>query len=136
MSKPITVRGLAEFSRSLRQMDAALPKELRVALNEAANIIVVNVQRKVPRRSGRAARSVTARSTRTLVRVSAGGPRAPYYPWLDFGGRVGRKRSVHRRFIKSGRYIYPTYSARRDEITRVMDRGLTRLARSAGLEVT
>lgn len=136
MVEPIRIRGLAEFNRSLRKINTDLPKELRKALNKGAELVVEWAAPRVPSRSGKARRSVRASSTRTAARVTGGGPRVPYYPWLDFGGRVGRKRSVHRAFDGTGRYIYPGYHARQDEIYDELARVLVELAEAAGLDVT
>lgn len=135
MAEPIQIKGLAEFSRNLRKLDSDLPKALRLAMNEAANVIVDYAQPRVPRRSGRAARSIKARSTRTAVRIQGGGARVPYYPWLDFGGRVGRKRSINRPFMKEGRYIYAGFHAKRATFEQVLVESLIKTARSAGVEV-
>lgn len=133
---PIKVDGLAKFSRDLRKVDAELPKALRVSFNRAAGIVVDWAQPRVPRRSGRASRSVKARSTRTAVRVAAGGPRVPYFPWLDFGGKVGRRRSVDRPYKKSGRYLWAGYAANRDQVADVMADELRKVASSTGWDVT
>lgn len=133
---PIKVDGLAKFSRDLRKVDAELPKGLRVSFNKAAGIVVDWAQPRVPRRSGRASRSVKARSTRTAVRVAAGGPRVPYFPWLDFGGKVGRRRSVDRPYKKSGRYLWAGYAANRDQVADVMADELRKVASSTGWDVT
>lgn len=135
MADLVKVQGLAEFSRALRKLDAEAPKGLRLAANEAANLLIGKTRPLIPRRTGKAAASLKAKSTRTLVRVSMGGPRAPYMPWLDYGGRVGRKKSVVRPFIKEGRYLYPTYHANRDEFERVLRTALVKVAQGAGLEV-
>ncbi len=138
MSDAIRVEGLAQFSRSLKKVDASLPKALRLALNEAANVVVEDARPKIPRRTGRAQKALRASSTRTASRVSAGSARAPYLPWLDFGGE-GRKRGrpARRPFIKTGRYVYPTYYELRDsgEFERVLNRELRAVARLAGLDV-
>lgn len=133
----IAIDGLTEFNRNLKKLDADLPKALRVALNEAADVVVGYAKPRVPKRSGRAQRSVKARSTRTAVRVSGGGNRAPYYPWLDFGGRVGRGLSVQRRFMKDGRYIYEGYFRKKEsgEFQEALNRALLDVARQAGVEV-
>lgn len=131
----IAVRGLREYQRALKKLDADLPKGLRLALNQAAELLVSKTVPKIPRRTGRAAASLKARSTRTAARVAVGGRRAAYYPWLDFGGRVGRGRSVARQFIPEGRYIYPTLAENRDEITTVLERALVGIAQGAGVEV-
>lgn len=131
---PIRIEGLTKFSRALRKLDADAPKGLRLAFNEAADVVVVRVKSKVPKRSGRAARSVKARSTRTQARVSVGGATAPYFPWLDFGGRTGRRKRTVRPFIKEGRYLFPSLGESHDEIQAVLERSLSGVIRSAGLE--
>lgn len=134
--EPIKVEGLADFSRNLRKLDNDLPKALRVAHNQVAQIVVNWAQPKVPRKTGRAAQSIKAKSTRTESRVQGGSARAPYYPWLDFGGRVGRKKSVKRPFIKGGRYIYAGLDANREQLTEVLTKSLLDVARQAGVEVS
>lgn len=131
----IKVTGLAEFTRSLRKLDKNLPKGLRLAHNEAAQIVVDWAKPRVPRDSGGAAGTVKARSSRTMTRVSGGSARYPYYPWLDFGGAVGPHRSVRRQFIKEGRYIYPGYTTNRDQVHEALLDALLRVAREAGVEV-
>lgn len=135
VAEPIRIDGLAEFSRNLKKLDSDLPKALRIAMNEAADVVVKHATMRIPRRSGRAQRSLKARSTRTTVRVAAGGRVAPYYPWLDFGGRVGRNRSVRRPFLKEGRYIYAAYFEKRRTFEEVLTRALLGVAASAGIEV-
>jgi hypothetical protein len=78
---------------------------------------------------------VKAKSTRTAVRVAGGGARVPYYSWLDFGGRVGRGRSVQRPFLRQGRYIYRAYFANRDRFGEMLEDVLVDVARQAGMEV-
>lgn len=135
MREPIKISGLREFQRGLKTIDSDLPKALRMALNDAANLIVDDAKPRVPRRSGRAAGSIKARSTRTLARVQGGGNRAVYYPWLDFGGRVGRNKSVRRPFLKDGRYIYAAYDRRKGEFGQKLEANLLDVARKAGLGV-
>lgn len=137
MTRPtVQVTGLNEFKRGLRDMDRELPKALRVALNTGAEVIVDDARPRVERRTGRAASTVKARSTQNKARVVGGGNRAPYYPWLDFGGRVGRGRGVDRPFLTNGRYIYDAFFRRRDEFVDVMRDELLDVARTAGIEVT
>lgn len=136
VADPIKIQGLAEFNRSLRKLDKELPKALRLAHNKAAQIVVDYAQPRVPSRSGKARRSVKAKSTRTASRVSGGGKRVPYYPWLDFGGRVGPRKSVRRPFIKEGRYLYPGLGANYDEIHQALLDALLQVAKEAGVEVT
>jgi hypothetical protein len=131
----IAVEGLAEFNRGLRRLDSDAPKALRIALNEAADLLISRTVPLIPRRSGAAAKSLKAKSTRTSARVSVGGRRAPYYPWLDFGGRTGPKKSVERPFYSDGRYLYPTLGRVRPEIEQKLRDALVGVAEGVGLEV-
>lgn len=136
MIDPIRIEGLAEFNRALRRMDSELPKGLRLAGNRAATVVVDWAVPRIPRRTGRAARSVKARSTRTATRVASGGTRAPHMPWLDFGGQGRIKgKPAKRPFIKEGRYVWAGYVANRAEVERVLQESLLEVARGAGVEV-
>lgn len=136
MSESIRVEGLKGFVRSLKELDRELPTAMRHANNAVASIVVDDARPKIAVRTGKAQRTLKAKSTRTAVRVSAGSKKAPYYGWLDFGGSTGRKRSVRRPFMEEGRYIYPSYSANRDEVLDAMVTAYTVVARNAGLDVT
>ncbi len=138
MTDAIRIVGLREFQRGLRQLDAGLPKALRVAMNSAADVIVAEARPRVPRGpSGRAAASVVARSTRGRARVEGGGRRAPYYPWLDFGGTIRPRGPIRRPFIgRTGRYIYNAFFARRAQFTERLSDELVKVAAEAGIEVT
>jgi HK97 gp10 family phage protein len=134
--EPIAVEGLRDLSRRLRAVDTSLPKALRLAANEAAEIVVLEARRDVPRKSGKAAKSIKAKSTRTSVRITSGGNRAPYMPWLDFGGRVGKNDTAKRPFIADGRYLWPAIYAKRQEVEETFRASLARIIADAGLEVT
>lgn len=137
MPEAIKINGLSEFVRNLRKLDGELPKALRVSLNQAAQIVVDDARPRVPSRSGRARRSVRVASTRDRVRVRGGGARAPYYPWLDFGGRINPtgRFVIERPFYADGRYIYEAFYRRRDEFDTVLTNNLLDAASSAGIEV-
>lgn len=135
MIEKVGVQGLTELRRSLKKLDANLPKAMRVALNEASDYLISRARPQIPQRTGAARASLKARSTGTAVRVGVGGRKAPYFPWLDFGGRTGRNRSVARPFIKEGRYLYPTLRKDRQQFTDIMQGALTAVAENAGLEV-
>lgn len=133
--EPIEIEGLRDFMRSLRALDSALPKALRVAGNEAAAIVVDEARGRVPRRSGRAAGSVKAKSTRTAVRITSGGKRAPYFPWLDYGGKVGRNNTAERKWMPDGRYVYPAFTDKRRAVDDAYRSALRRIASDAGLDM-
>lgn len=135
VADPIRIEGLREFIRAVKSADADLPKAVRLAGNAAADIVVRAAKPRVPRRSGRAAGSIRARSTQSEARVASGGARAPYMPWLDFGGRVGRNHATRRPFIKRGRYVWAAFADRIPQIQEAMTESLSDVARRAGLEV-
>lgn len=134
--KPIEIVGLREFNRALKGLDSNLPKAVRLALNEATDLVIDYAVPDIPTRTGRAARSVRAKSTRTEARVSAGGTRVPYYPWLDFGGAGPNNRPAPRPFRKSGRYLFVAYNEHRSEFTSILERALHKVATDAGLDVS
>lgn len=133
----VDIDGLRQFQASLRKADAELPKRLKVLLGSVSDIVIDYAKPKVPRRSGSAAASITRRLDGRAAKISVGGRKAPYYPWLDFGGE-GRKagRPARRPFITEGRYLYPGLRLKGDEIQRTLEEGFAELARDAGLEVT
>jgi hypothetical protein len=137
MAEPVKIEGLNQFVRDLKTIDAELPKMVRRAFNASTDLVVDDARPQIPRRSGRARGSVRSRSTQTFARITGGGAKAPHYPWLDFGGRVGRRKSVHRAFLVEGRYIYRSYYdlQARGEFERVMVAELLNVVRSAGIEV-
>lgn len=135
MEAAIKIEGLREFTKALKTLDGELPKMVRLALNEAAGVVVNYGRARIPRQSGRAAATIRPRSTRTAVRVVEGSNRAPYVPWLDFGGSVGRNRSVQRRFYSEGRYLYPALQDEKEAIRAALESALTRVVEAAGLDL-
>lgn len=137
MPEIIKVDGLAAFSRDLKKLDAGLPKVLRLALNESADIVVDEASPRIPTRTGRAKASLKAKSSRTESRIAGGSGRVPYYGWLDFGGEGRRRgRPSARPFQPQGRYVYAAYFKRRKEFDDKLSESLLRVASSAGIEVT
>jgi len=133
----IEITGLREFQAALRQVDADLPKQLRVAQNEAMGLIIDYASAHMPSVKGAARASLKGRSTQREAKIGLGGRKAPYAPWLDFGGQGRIKgRPAPRPFIREGRYVYKGLRVKRDDITKILTDGLTALAASAGLEIT
>ena len=56
--------------------------------------------------------------------------------FAEFGGAVGRKKSVKRPFIKSGRSLYPAFKRRYLQVIEAAQEGLADLAKESGLEVS
>jgi len=136
MVAKIQITGLRELQASLRQASKDMPKGLRVALNLASAEVIDYAEPRFPRLTGRAAGSLKARSSQREARVALGGRKAPYAPWLDFGGQ-GRVhgRPAPRPFLSGGRYIYRGVSERHERITEIMSTALADVARGAGLTV-
>lgn len=136
MVDAIRIEGLKELRAGLKEISADLPKALRMAFNDSADIVVQDARPRIPSRTGRAKGTVKARSTQTAARVVGGGAKAPYYPWLDFGGKIPR--GPRRPFLKEGRYIYNAYfrAKRSGRFQESLEKNLVAVARSAGIEVT
>lgn len=138
----VKVTGLRELATAFRQIDSELPKEMRKSFMAISQHVVGLVQQRMVIRSGRAAGSVKARATPRGASIAAGGTAAPYYPWLDFGGSVGRGHkegvpwsgSVRRATQKGGRYLYPAIAEARPEIEAGVDAAVEKTARSAGFD--
>lgn len=133
---PLKISGLREFQAALKSMDGEAQKKLRLVLNEAADLVAAGARRRMPSRSGRAKGSVKTSSSQREARVKGGGAKAPYYPWLDFGGAVGREKSVKRRYYPDGRFIFPAYGEDRGAIEEILAKRLVELAEESGLDVT
>lgn len=140
--EPIKIAGLREFTKAAKAADETTGPMIKGVLNDGINLVLDHARPRVPSKTGVARGSMKAKSTAREARIVAGGTKAPYYPWLDYGGRVGRGRtgpntgSVNRPFYGGGRYLYPAYSAVRADVLRVMEKGLKDLGDQIGLEVT
>lgn len=134
--EPIQVENLRGLQKQLKAAENATPGMLRIALNDVSQVIVNVARPRVPSRSGAARSTLKAASTATAARVAAGGTKAPYFPWLDFGGAVGINKSVRRPFIRGGRYIYVAYSQEHKNIMRLLEKRVTDVIETAGLDVT
>ncbi|ONI73516.1 hypothetical protein ALI144C_44820 [Actinosynnema sp. ALI-1.44] len=135
MTEPINVEGLTALAKSLKRISTEAPKALRVANNHAAEIVVAQARTTVPVLRGKARASLKARSTRTAARAQGGSGRVPYYGWLEFGGRVGRRKATRREQIKGGRYLWPAFAARRQKVLEELAKQLVDLCERSGLDV-
>lgn len=125
-------KGLAEFRAAIERASGEGQERLDGVLAAAAESVVARARRGVPSRTGSAQASIKASG----LAIRAGGSRAPYFPWLDYGGRVGRKKSVARAWRSEGRYVYPALSAEWVALMTDAESELVNLVRGAGLEVT
>jgi hypothetical protein len=129
------VTGLRELSRALRHMSDRTDAELRQILRKIATVAADYIRPTVPSRTGKARRSVRAAPTRTAARITAGGRRAPQFPWLDFGGMGGRGKRNKRPFIAEGRYLFPGVERHREQTVEMAEDMLVDLGRSVGVDV-
>lgn len=147
----LKVTGLRDFQAALRAMDGESQKMIRQALNESADLVVEAAQRRAPVRTGRLRNSIRAASTQRLAQVKEGGAFVPYAGFIDYGGTVGRARNTRerrrarregrasvgavRKFIPTGRILYPAFLSQEKQINAQMQASLLRLAKGAGVAV-
>lgn len=133
----VEVTGLKELSRAFKAIDPKLALTLKGALKDIADEVITVAVRKFDftTRSGNAQASLKARSGLKGAGIAFGGAKAPYYPWLDFGGAVGRSRSVQRTVVRGGRYVYPAIGDSGDMIRDKVGEAVEKAAEGAGFEV-
>jgi hypothetical protein len=126
----------AEARRLARQFDG-LGGDVQKDVNREVGLItgrmVQRIRARVPSKSGRARASVRAKGGK----ITAGGPGAPHYPWLEFGGSTkvpGAGRRVRRDFVKTGRYIFPTISEGKAKDLEAVEKAVARVAEKHGLD--
>lgn len=132
----VEVEGLKELRAALRQAEGRSPKELAAAGLPAATIAASAASRRVPSITGRTAGSVRPFATATGGGVRAGGAKAAWFGWLDFGGRRPQEKAsggLGRPVIKAGRYIYPAIDAEEVRIVDTYVAAIEKLLRQVGL---
>lgn len=132
---PIRIQGLRDIQAALKEIDGEAQKKLRLVLNEAAEMVASEARSRMPSKSGKARASVKVASSQREARVKIGAARAPYAPWLDFGGKVGREGSVVRPFLKDGRYVYPSYYDLKPRLLEKIEQAVRELCTEHGIEV-
>ena len=130
----VEVRGIRELSSAFRRVDAELPKQLKTAFLKIAERVVSVAQSGVPVLTGRAAASIKPRASTRGAGIAFGGSAAEYFPWLNFGGRVGRGGSIVRERVEPDRYIYRAVSSQKEETAAAADEAVKDVARRAGFE--
>lgn len=134
MTGRIEVEGVERVLGNLRRFSSSTPDAAREAGEAAASTIARDARSRVPTGAstgGHAASSVRSQGPTVI----GGGSRFPYYPWIDFGGRVGRGNMTFRPFIRSGRYIWRSFAEHRGALDRQMVDSLVWAGRRSGLEV-
>lgn len=134
MKGQVNVTGLRDLGKALAALETQAPQPLREVMKDIANDVVQDAARRVPHKSGRAASSYKARGGVKGASIAFGGSRAEYAPWLDFGGRVGRNKSVNRKFIKGGRYLYPAIGDNLEHVQARVVAAINDLTRKYGIK--
>lgn len=142
----VEVRGIRELSAAFKKVDGDVAANLKSRFLDIAEAVASTARGKMPQISGAAAGSVKARSSARGASIAFGGTAAPYEPWLDFGGSVGRghwpgkawsgaiKRDWEGVPFGEGRYVYPAISEKREETAEAVDRAIEEAAKGAGFE--
>lgn len=129
MNTEVDFSDFADWQKAMARFSSSADERIAKMLEQAAADVAGDAQRLVPRGpSGRARASLRALGAAVVM----GGARAPYGPWLEFGGRVGIDNSVRRAVVPGGRYIWPSWMKNRTDILTAMERGLDALADESG----
>jgi hypothetical protein len=156
--EPIRVAGLREWQRDLRTLGTELPRELRQANRQAAELIVDEARARAMALGGVAAKvapSLKAQAQSTSASVKGGGSAYPMFGGAEFGaGRDSpRRRRPHerrghpvrgttlvgwRQFESwtgnggdAGRFLYPAIRARQEDVIEFYADVVTRLDQKA-----
>lgn len=129
----VEIEGLKEIQKQLRDLDPDLAKELKQINLAVADMVADMARANVPSKSGAARSTVKAKGEQRYAVIKAGGRKAPYYPWLDFGGRRGQEQKQSRPFIDAGRYLWPTVGRQRQKVVTEYVIGIGQLLDKAGL---
>ncbi len=144
----VEVRGLRELDQAFRSMEGRMDGALKAEFLGLATRVADTARGKVAADvgAGKAAASIKPKASARGASIAFGGTAAPYYPWLDFGGSVGRghkpgvawsgaiTRDWRGKPSGEGRYVYPAIREHRADIAAGVDDVVTRLAQRAGFE--
>jgi hypothetical protein len=128
----VAVSGV-DVRRAADTIAEQLPAHARLLTTQAGQLVIGWARPRVPHRSGRAASSLTLLESQGRATVRAGGSRAPWYSWLDFGGAVGRGGATVRPFVRGGRYLYPGLRAKAPDIDTAQHATVSTVITAAGL---
>lgn len=134
----VRIEGINEVAKALRGISKEASKELRVGMKGIAEMVATDARGRVPKKTGKAAKSIRARGTTKGAAITEGNAKAPHMPWLDYGGStkvLGRGNRVQRPFVPGGRYLYPAIGANSAKISAKAEELITDLARKHGLDV-
>lgn len=121
------------FGAAIAQVQDQIPAMVEGVVLFAAQITIDTARPGVPTVTGKAAKSLQAFLSGGLG-IAQGGGVIDYYRWLELGGESGRAHANRRPVIPEGRYIWPAYQRKEDEIRTEMESAVNKLVASAGLE--
>lgn len=129
----IVVKGLDRYQASLSRARLESTRQLDLLTDRAAQLLRDDTARRVPRgRSGAARASVRVVGGAGTSQVVAGGHKAPYYGWLDFGGVAGRN-GARRPYNRRGRYLLRALFSLDSRLQAETEDALGRVMDSSGL---
>lgn len=131
----IVVDGLRDLGKALKAAEDGATHAMRDAFKEIVQGVITDVRGRVPHDTGKAAASYRARASATGAGIAFGGGKAAYLPWLDFGGRVGRHKSVKRPVIKGGRYLYPAITDNMHDVEEKVAKAIDTITSRYGFKV-
>lgn len=100
----VRARGLDGFIHELDVAEDRLVSGVRDLTRELAKDAADDARDNA--RSGKKT-GASMNSIRAMGPVVRAGDDVPWYGFADFGGRVGKDRSIVRRYIKGGRWLFP-----------------------------
>ncbi|HEY5879139.1 MAG TPA: hypothetical protein VIU11_09515 [Nakamurella sp.] len=132
----VEVDGLPEARAALAGLKAAADRHLDQVCADSAEAVARRTRAVLPLGPGagghlRASVGVT-RQPGMAATVGHGGPRFRYGPWIEFGGNVGRHHSVHRTWIRGGRYLFRMLAMVKPGIEPAMHGELREACRESG----
>lgn len=138
----LRAKGMREFIKAAAAMQRQTPKEIKAEFRQAAELVAREAQRRAPVRTGRLRNSIRPFATQREVGVREGKRAVPYAGFVDYGNKVRYKAGVGwhdsnpRRFIPTGRIMYPAFHANRNRVQQMVGEAFLTVAKRNGLEVS
>ena len=136
MAIRVDVDGIPRVAAMLTALGQAAEHHLDEVCTDSAEQVASRTRALIPLgpTAGGHARSSVEVDNRAGVgaAVTEGSARFPYVGWLDFGGRVGRRKANYRAYITGGRYLFRAYAAIKPGIEPRMHTELREACRETG----
>jgi hypothetical protein len=119
-SGSVTVRGLDELIREVKQLDD--PEQFEVRIKDAnykvGELVKLGSQPGIAAQSSRAASTMSVSRALKAARLSFGGPKAPWALGVEFGAHKDRRRIIKERAVRISRTGKVSFSQSRATIVR------------------